>query len=126
MRAGIAEGEEHESARAKLHSVLERSVEDADERAWIEPRLAQLLSLEAKHHVEQSELFGGWRLFFERAAERDPVVLVFEDMQWADAPLLEFIEYLLEWSKNHAILAVALSRPELAERHVHWAGALKK
>ena len=46
MRAEIAEGEEPESARTKLRSALERYVDDADEREWIEPRLAQLLALE--------------------------------------------------------------------------------
>ena len=75
--------------------------------------------------LEQAELFAGWRLFFERLAERDPVVLVFEDMQWADAPLLEFVAYLLEWSRNHAILAVALARPGSAEEKAQWAAGLR-
>jgi tetratricopeptide (TPR) repeat protein len=121
MRTGIAEGEESATARPKLEAVLERHVEDPEERAWIRPRLAQLLSVEEKQDLEQADLFGGWRLFFERLAERDPVVLVFEDMQWVDAPLLQFIEYLLEWSRNHAILVLALARPEVDERHPHWA-----
>ncbi|HEU0304671.1 MAG TPA: adenylate/guanylate cyclase domain-containing protein [Gaiellaceae bacterium] len=124
MRAGIAEGEVGETARPKLDAALESNVGDAEERAWIRPRLAQLLSLETSE-LEQADLFAGWRLFFERLAERDPVVLVFEDMQWADAPLLEFIEYLLEWSRNHAILVLALARPELAERRAQWAGGLR-
>ena len=80
------------------------------------PRLAQLLALEGRQDLEQAELFAAWRLFFERLAERDPVVLVFEDMQWADAPLLEFVAYLLEWSRNHAIFVLALARPEVADR----------
>ena len=58
-------------------------------------------------------------------AERDPVVLVFEDMQWADAPLLEFVAYLLEWSRNHAILVVALARPGSAEDKAQWAAGLR-
>ena len=74
---------------------------------------------------EQAELFAGWRLFFERLAERAPVVLVFEDMQWADAPLLEFVAYLLEWSRNHAILVVALTRPGSAEGKAQWAAGLR-
>ena len=101
MRAGIAEGEDDTTAWSKLDAALESAVEDAEERAWIRPRVAQLLSLEERSDLDQAELFAGWRLFFERLAERDPVVLVFEDMQWADAPLLEFVAYLLEWSRNH-------------------------
>ena len=101
------------------------AVEDAEERAWIRPRVAQLLSLEARSDLEQAELFAGWRLFFERLAERDPVVLVFEDMQWADAPLLEFVAYLLEWSRSHAILVVALARPGSADAKAQWAAGLR-
>ena len=125
MRAGIAEGEDDETAWSKLDAVLEGAVEDAEERAWIRPRVAQLLSLEGRSDLEQAELFAGWRLFFERLAERDSVVLVFEDMQWADAPLLEFVAYLLEWSRNHAILVVALARPGSAEAKAQWAAGIR-
>ncbi len=125
MGAGIAEGEDDTTAWTKLDSVLESAVEDAEERAWIRPRVAQLLSLEGRSDLEQAELFAGWRLFFERLAERAPVVLVFEDMQWADAPLLEFVAYLLEWSRNHAILVVALTRPGSAEGKAQWAAGLR-
>jgi class 3 adenylate cyclase/tetratricopeptide (TPR) repeat protein len=119
-RAGILEGEDAESARTKLQSMLEENVDDPEERAWIEPRLAHLLALDEGQPRERADLFGGWRLFLERMAERTPVVLVFEDTQWADRALLEFVDYLLEWSRNHAIFVLALARPELAERHGHW------
>ena len=52
-------------------------------------------------------------------------MLVFEDMQWADAPLLEFVEHLLDRSRNCPILVLALARPELSERHPHWAAGLR-
>ena len=125
MRAGIAEGEDDATAWSKLDAVLESAVNEAEERTWIRPRVAQLLSLEGRSDLEHAELFAGWRLFFERLAERDPVVLVFEDMQWADAPLLEFVAYLLEWSRNHAILVVALARPGSAEGKAQWAAGLR-
>ncbi len=125
MFAGIAESEDDGTASSKLDAALEGAVEDAEERTWIRPRVAQLLSLEARSDLEQAELFAGWRLFFERLAERNAVVLVFEDMQWADAPLLEFVAYLLEWSRNHAILVVALARPGSAEPKAQWAAGLR-
>ena len=49
-----------------------------------------------------------------------PTVLAFEDMQWADSSLLDFIEYLLEWSRNHPIFVITLARPELTERRPTW------
>jgi predicted ATPase/class 3 adenylate cyclase len=125
MRAGILEGEEPESARAKLQSALERYVDHSEEREWIEPRLGQLLALEERGDGDRAELFAGWRLFLERLAERDPVVLAFEDMQWADAPLLEFLEYLLEWARSHRLFVLALARPELGERHPGWGSVIR-
>ncbi len=59
-------------------------------------------------------------MFFERLAETYPTVLVFEDMQWADASLLDFVEYLLEWSRNQPLFVVTLARPELLERRPTW------
>jgi class 3 adenylate cyclase/tetratricopeptide (TPR) repeat protein len=119
-RADIVEGEDPQSARAKLTAGLAEYIGDADERAWIEPRLAHLLGLEARTAPDREDLFAAWRLYFERLSEHQPAVLVFEDMQWADASLLEFIEYLLEWARSHPIFVLTLARPELAERHPGW------
>jgi class 3 adenylate cyclase/tetratricopeptide (TPR) repeat protein len=116
MRALIAEDDDPGEALAKLRTMVEQRVEDADERTWLEPRLAHLLGLAQHAAGERQDLFSAWRLFIERLAERNPVVLVFEDLQWADAALLDFVEYLLEWSHAHPIFVLALSRPELAER----------
>jgi class 3 adenylate cyclase/predicted ATPase len=125
MRARIVEGEEQSEALAKLHATVEDFVTDPDERKWFEPRLAHLLGLEERVARDSEDLFAAWRVFFERLAERRPVVLVFEDMQWADAALVEFIEYLTNWSRNHAIFVFTLGRPEFLERHPEW-GAGKR
>jgi class 3 adenylate cyclase/tetratricopeptide (TPR) repeat protein len=125
LRAEIAEGEEPGPAREKLRAAIELHVPDGEEREWVEPRLAHLLGLEERQASEREDLFAAWRLFFERMAESGPLVMVFEDMQWADVSLLEFVEYLLDWSRNHPIYVLALARPELAERHPSW-GAGKR
>ena len=116
MRAGILEEEAPESALAKLRASIEEHVADPDERSWLEPRLAHLLGLAERTAPDREDLFAAWRLFFERLAEQGTAVLVFEDLQWADAGLLDFIEYLLEWSRTHRLFVLALSRPELTER----------
>ena len=125
MRAGIAEQEEAAAADTKLRAAVDRYVLDPEERDWVEPRLAQLLGLTAQAPSDREDLFAGWRLFFERLAEQSPTVLVFEDLQWADASLLDFVEYLLDWSRNHPIYVLTLARPELAERRPSW-GAAKR
>jgi class 3 adenylate cyclase/predicted ATPase len=119
-RAGIMEAEEPESALAKIRSTVAEHIADPEERKWVEPRLAHLLGLEERSAPDQSDLFSAWRLFFERLADQDPVALVFEDLQWADTALLDFIEYLLEWSKDHPLFILTLSRPEITERRPTW------
>ncbi len=125
MRCGIAEDEEPASALAKLGATLGEHVTDPEERSRVEPRLAHLLGLEEGVSGDQENLFSAWRVLFERLAEVDPVVLVFEDMQWADAGLVDFVDYLLDWSRNHPIFVLSLARPELAEKHPTW-GAGKR
>jgi predicted ATPase/class 3 adenylate cyclase len=120
MRAGIAEEEQPDEAAGKLRAVIEEMVEDEDERRWIEPRLAHLLGLETRGTSDRQELFSAWRLFFERMAEEGPTALVFEDLQWADASLLDFIDYLLEWSRDHPLFILTLARPEVVERRPDW------
>ncbi len=120
MRCRIAEEEDPDSALTKLRATLAEQILDAEERAFLEPRLAHLLGLGEHQARDQQDLFAAWRLFFERLAEGYPTVLLFEDMQWADASLLDFVEYLLDWSRNSAIFVITLARPELLERRPTW------
>ncbi len=120
MRARIAEDEEAGSALAKLREVIDEHVADPDERRLVEPRLAHLIGIEEGGRFEREDLFAAWRLFFERLAQVYPVVMLFEDMQWADASLLDFIEYMLEWARSSPILVVTQQRPDLLERRPTW------
>ncbi len=110
-RADILEGEDRTSARNKLRTTVERTVPDPADRTFVEPRLAHLLGLEEHASSDKSDLFAGWRLFFERLAATDPVIMVFEDLQWADPSLLDFIDYLLNWSRAFPIFVMTLARP---------------
>ncbi len=120
MRAGIAENETPESAREKLRVCVESFLPDPEERRWAEPRLAQLLGLEELASSDPQDLYAAWRVFFERLAGEGLTVLLFGDLQWADPGLLDFIDYLLDWSRTSPILVLTLSRPELAERRPGW------
>jgi predicted ATPase/class 3 adenylate cyclase len=125
MRARIAESDDAETASRKLHDCVAEHVGDPAEQRWVEPRLAHLLGLEEGQAREAQDMFGAWRLFFERLSDVHPVVMVFEDIQWADAGLLDFLEYLLEWSRAHRIFMLTLGRPELTDRRPEW-GAGKR
>jgi class 3 adenylate cyclase/tetratricopeptide (TPR) repeat protein len=119
-RCGIVEAEDPAQALDNLKATTAEYIPDPDERAWVEPRLAHLLGLAERAAAEPEDLFSAWRLFFERLADRNPVIMVFEDVQWADGSLLDFVDYLQNWSRSHPIFVMALARPEVSERHPQW------
>ncbi|MCY7373610.1 MAG: AAA family ATPase, partial [Spirochaetaceae bacterium] len=121
-RAGITESEDAATARGKLAATLAEWVTDEDERRWLEPRLLQLLGLETSEveRPERESLFAAWRIFFERIAERGVVVMVFEDLQWADSGVLDFIDHLVDWARDRPIYLITLARPELLDRRTDW------
>jgi predicted ATPase/class 3 adenylate cyclase len=120
MRCQIAEDDPQDEAIRKLEATLDRHLLDPEERRFVEPRLAQLLALGEGASHERQDLFAAWRLFFERLADTYPTVLAFEDMQWADSSLLDFVEYLLEWSRDKPLFVITLARPELLEKRPTW------
>jgi class 3 adenylate cyclase/tetratricopeptide (TPR) repeat protein len=125
MRCRISEDEPSDVALAKLAAVVGEHIPDEEERRFVEPRVAHLIGLEEGTAFAREDLFAAWRTFFERLADAYPTLLVFEDMQWADASLLDFIEYLLDWSRQSPLFVVTAARPELLDRRPTW-GAGKR
>ncbi len=121
-RLDIAEEDPLDQVGAKLDAGLTRWVGADTDREFLRPRLAALLGAPggADASLSREELFAGWRLWFEQLAEHNPVVLIVEDLQWADAGMLDFLEHLLDWSADHPIFVLALTRPELLERRPTW------
>ena len=118
-RLDLPEDAAAQETEAKLAAGLERWVADLAEREYLSPRLGILLGV-AEPGPGREELFAAWRLFFERLADHEPVVMAFEDMHWADEGLLDFVEYLLDWSAEHRIFILTIARPELFERRPGW------
>jgi hypothetical protein len=124
-RAGIAESEDADSARAKVSEMLAGLPLEPAERRSIEPRLTGLLGLDELPSDSREELFAAWRTFFERLAQQSTVMLVFWDLQWADQGLLDFIEHLLVWARTSPIFVLAEARPELFERRPGWGSTVR-
>ena len=122
-RAGLRESDDEATTRSSITASVEEHVADPDERRWIERALLVLLGVESG--MSSEELFPAWRTFFERLSEVSPVAMVFEDLHWADRGTLDFIDHLLEWSRNRPIFVLTLARPELLERRADW-GAGKR
>jgi class 3 adenylate cyclase/tetratricopeptide (TPR) repeat protein len=119
-RAGLAEADDDETTRDRIATTVAEFVPLEDDRRWVEPALLTLLGLEPAPAGGRDVLFAAWRIFFERIAEQATTVLLFEDLQWADSGLLDFIAHLLEWSKNVPLIVVTLARPELFDRRPDW------
>jgi len=119
QRLGIAEEDPADTAAAKLAAGLDRFITDPGERAFTGTRLSRLLGVPVADDtgaaLSREELFAGWRLFFERLAATGPLVLLVEDAQYADAGLLDFLDHLIDWSRDLPIYVLVFARPELGQ-----------
>ncbi len=119
QRLGIAEEDLPEVAAAKLADGLNEFVTDETERSYIGARLSRLLGVpfagDNGAALGRDELFAGWRLFFERLAAVQPVVLLIEDAQYADSGLLDFLDHLIDWVRELPVYVLAFARPELSQ-----------
>jgi class 3 adenylate cyclase/tetratricopeptide (TPR) repeat protein len=118
--AGVLTTDSAGEARAKLRESLERLPDESD-TAWLETHLAPLVGLEGEGRVEEGS-FPAWRRFFEALAERSPLVLVFEDLHWADPAVLDFVDHLVDWAGGVPLLVLCTARPELLVRRPDWGG----
>jgi class 3 adenylate cyclase/tetratricopeptide (TPR) repeat protein len=62
------------------------------------------------------------RALLEGRAEDAPLVLVIDDLQWAEPAMLELVEHVLDWSRGVPILLLCVARPELLDVKPGWAG----
>ena len=121
--AGILEAEPATTAAEKLAAAVRDVLRDDPEAAWVEAHLRTLVGLASENgswHDRRSEAFFAWRRFLEALAGARPLVLVFEDLHWADDDLLDFIDHVLEWASDAPLLILCTARPELLERRPGW------
>ncbi|MEP7224391.1 MAG: AAA family ATPase [Actinomycetota bacterium] len=123
-QAGIREDDTSEKAGERLHLAVRELVPES-EADWVESHLRPLAGLggtEAGPGDRRDEAFAAWRRFFEAMAEHRPLVLIFEDLQWADEGLLDFVDHLPDWATGVPLLVVVTARPQLLERRPTWGG----
>jgi class 3 adenylate cyclase/tetratricopeptide (TPR) repeat protein len=124
-QSGILETDAGDTARQKLRVAVQEAVADPAEVDWVERHLSPLVGLgedAPPSGDRQAEAFTAWRRFLEGLAEQNPLVLVFEDLHWADDGLLDFVDHLVEWASGVPLLAVCTARPELLTRRPGWGG----
>jgi class 3 adenylate cyclase len=112
---GITEDDAPERAREALRHVLG----DAPEAEAVSAQLAALLGMDGGGPVEPSFAV---RRFFEVLARHRPLVVVIDDIHWAEPSLLDVIEHVADWSRDAPILLLCMARPELFEERPGWGG----
>jgi class 3 adenylate cyclase len=113
--AGISADDTPEQARKRLDGL----VPEGEDAALVRERAAGVLGLGPSSRSE--ETFWALRRLFEDLARTRPLVLVFEDVHWAEPTLLDLVEYLVGWSRGAPLMIFCLARPELLEERPGWA-----
>jgi class 3 adenylate cyclase/tetratricopeptide (TPR) repeat protein len=97
---------------------LVRGEEDAD---LIGERLAGAVGLEPGS-APIEETFWAFRKLLEYLARRQPLVLVLDDVHWAESTFLDLVDHVADWARDSPILLVCLARPELLDGRPGWGG----
>ena len=124
-QAGVHEQDQATEAAEKIGRAVDEVITDPADASWVRINLLALVGLGTESELgddRSGQAFAAWRLFFEAMAERRPLVLVFEDLHWADESLLDFIDELVDWVTDVPLLVVSTARPELLERRPGWGG----
>jgi len=123
-QAGILESDSPDEADAKLRQAIELVVEEEADRDWLGAQLAPLVGSRPGTTVssDRAEAFSAWRTFLEAMAAFRPLILVIEDLHWADDAMIDFIEHLADWATGVPLLILCSARPELYERRPGWGG----
>jgi class 3 adenylate cyclase/tetratricopeptide (TPR) repeat protein len=123
-QTGVLDSDASDVVEKKLAEALGLLPLTEDERGFVLRHLRTLVGLSDAQSsgAARDESFAAWRRFLEALAQAGPLVLVFEDLHWADDALLDFVDELLEWTSEVQLLAVATARPELLTRRPGWGG----
>jgi predicted ATPase/class 3 adenylate cyclase len=116
--AGIRDEDSAGQARHKIEALVE-GVEYG-----IADRIASVVGL-ASASFPLEESFWAARRLLEQIARRRPLVVIFEDIHWAESTFLVWIEYVLDLAQG-PILMVCAARPELPEERSSWSGPSAK
>jgi class 3 adenylate cyclase len=124
--AGVFDSDELVDARAKLGAAVGELVGSEQEGKEHVRHLATLLGIgeEETDVADRETLFFSARLLLEAYVARESTLLVFEDIHWADASLLDLLETLASRTRDVPLMLLALARPELLSERPGWGGGL--
>jgi len=125
---GITLSDEGDAALVKLDRWLGELLRDDAQRPAIRARLSVMLGFEAPEAVMpdtpadrvERELAWGMRRYLEALAKAAPLIVVVDDLQWAEPAVVGMIEQLVERVSNAPILVICIARPEFLEGRRDW------
>jgi predicted ATPase/class 3 adenylate cyclase len=112
---GLADAEPSSAAIAELLPGEEKA-------ELIAERISEALGLGGTGAGVGEETFWAVRKLFETLARRRPLVVVFDDLQWAEPTFVELVDNLAEFSRDAPILLLCMARPEVFDSHPRWGG----
>jgi class 3 adenylate cyclase/tetratricopeptide (TPR) repeat protein len=112
--AGIRDDDSTEAAMAKLAGLV------GPDPDGVADRVASAVGL-SQRQFPLDELFWGTRKLFQTLASRGPLVLVFEDIHWAESTFLDLIDHLLASTMGVPVFVLCLARHDLLEHRPEWA-----
>ena len=122
--AAIFDSDDTAEAHAKLADAVAALAGTAAAEEHV-PHLATLLGLETGDDVaDREQLFFSARVLVESLALKEPVLLLYDDIHWADASLLDLLETLAARVRDVPVVFLALARPELLGERPSWGGGL--
>ena len=117
--AGIADLDGPEEIRGKIGGLLGGT----PDRLVVVERLAEFLGLSGATAAPEETHWAIRKLFESLAAER-PLVVVLEDVHWAEPALLDLVEHVVTWTVGAPILLLCTARPDLIEERPDWGTGL--
>jgi class 3 adenylate cyclase/tetratricopeptide (TPR) repeat protein len=115
--AGITGEDTPRMATRRIDRLLDRAA--APDRESVVERVAAMMNLSAAQFPVAELMWGGRRLLETLASER-PLVMLVDDLHWAEPTFLDFLDHLLETVEGASVLVLGSARHEIAERHAEW------
>ena len=106
---------------SEAHERLGRLVGGESEAELVVERLAAATGL-SEGEPTNEEIFWAVRKLLETIAREQPVVAVFDDVQWAEPTFLDLIEHISDWTRDAPVLLICIARPELLDERPTWGG----
>jgi class 3 adenylate cyclase/tetratricopeptide (TPR) repeat protein len=115
--AELSDTDDAATGRAKVEALLEGE----DDASAVAERIGGAIGLIEARATPQETAWAARRLF-EMIASRQPLVIVMDDVQWAEPALLDLIDDVATWAHDAPILLICLAREELLDLRAAWGG----